>query len=43
MASRFAIVKEDTILAANETVVPRMPQNLACRCLLVGRTLFSYF
>ena len=43
MASRFAIVKEDTILAANETVVPRMPQNLSCRCLLVGRTLFSYF
>ena len=31
MASRFAIVKEDTILAANETVVPQMPQ-----ILLVG-------
>ena len=43
MASRFAIVKEDTILAANETVVRQMPQNLACRCLLVGRTLLSYF
>ena len=43
MASRFAIVKEDTILAANETVVQRMPPNFDCRCLLVGRTLFSYF
>ena len=43
MASRFATVKEHTILAANETLVPRMPQNFACRCLLVGRTLFLYF
>ena len=43
MASRFATVKEDTILAANEAVVPRMPRNFACRCLLVGRTLCSYF
>ena len=44
MASRFATVLKDKILAVNEAVapakLPRKRQNLACWCLLVGRKHF---
>ena len=46
MASSFATVSEDDILATNEAVVPknkRKRRNLACRCLLVGRSVFPHF
>ena len=45
MASSFATVSEDDILATNEAVVPkntRKGRNLACRCLLVGKRVFSH-
>ena len=41
MASRFATVSKDDILAVNEASAPtntkKETQNLACRCLLLGR------
>ena len=41
MASRFATVSKDEILAVNEASAPtntkKETQNLACRCLLLGR------
>ena len=40
MASRFATVLKDEILAVTEQLrqkIPRKRQNLACRCLLLGR------
>ena len=45
MASRFATLLKDKILAVNEAVapanlIPRKRQNLACWCLLVGRKHF---
>ena len=48
MASRFATVAKDKILAVNEPkqLHQQIPsgkrQNLACRCLLVDRKKFSY-
>ena len=48
MASRFATVAKDKILAVNEPkqLYQQIPsgkrQNLACRCLLVDRKKFSY-
>ena len=44
MASRFATVSKDEILAVNETAAPtntKKQTNLACRCLLVVRN-FSF-
>ena len=44
MASRFATVSKDEILAVTEVAAPKIPrkrQNLACRCLLVGGKKFS--
>ena len=43
MASRFATVSKDEILAVNETAAPtntKNRQNWACRCLLVDRIFF---
>ena len=45
MASRFAIVSKDEILAVNEAGAPtntKKETNLACRCFLVGRKKISY-
>ena len=43
MASRFATISKDEILAVNETAAPtntKNRQNWACRCLLVDRIFF---
>ena len=40
MASRFATVSKDKMLAVNEAAAPTIPRkrlNWACRCLLAGR------
>ena len=43
MASRFSTVSKDEILAVTEAAAPKIPrkrQNLACRCLLLGKKKF---
>ena len=44
MASRFATVSKNKILAVTEAAAPKNTKkekkNLACRCLLVGRKNF---
>ena len=42
MDSHFEAFSEDEILAINEAVVQtKYQESVACRCLLVGRNLFS--
>ena len=44
VASRFTTVSKDELFAVTEAAAPKKPrkrQNLACRCLLVGRKKFS--
>ena len=45
MASRLATVSKDKILEVTEAAAPKIPrkrQNLACRCLLLGRKKFYH-